>query len=94
MYHVTLVYLIFSGSEVQGATVELADDASMLVEEMAPQVQNQRSECGIVVFNNLVLTAPPPMYRPFAMLDSAKTKTKSGSKSKDLGKHKLNLIVS
>ena len=58
---------------------------ALLVEEVAPPVKNKRTERGIAVFNYLVLTAPPPMYRPFSMIDSLKVKETSGTISKDPG---------
>ena len=78
-----LFHRVILGSENAAPGEE--EVVALPVEEVAPPVNNKRTERGIVVFNNLVLTAPPPMYRPFAMIDSLKVKEKSGTKSKDPG---------
>lgn len=55
---------------------------------LPPPVNNQRTDKGSVVFDNLVLPAAPPMYRPYVLMDLeektrlAKTKaTKKESES-------------
>ncbi|XP_064598997.1 MORN repeat-containing protein 1-like isoform X3 [Liolophura sinensis] len=44
---------------------------------LPPPVTNKRTEAGRCVWENLRLAPPPPMYRPFVMLDEAGRKSKT-----------------
>ena len=47
---------------------------------LPPPVGNLRTTSGAATFENLLLPAPPPMYRPFLLIDEEKKKKSKGEK--------------
>lgn len=56
---------------------------------LPPPVSTKRTEGGYVEWNNLQLSPPPPLYRPFVAMDEEKKSTKKTSLKEKFGQYRF-----